>query len=97
MKVAPGIYLHFCNQSKNLSVVILVLNICFPKIYNFWSQVKNLDLNLTLPRNLSTSHSSNIKDKVWTDSAKQLFVRHLFYEDSETIQTMKIETELKTT
>ena len=40
IKVAPGIYLHFCNQSKNLSVIILVLKICFPKICIFWTQVK---------------------------------------------------------
>ena len=35
IKGALGIYLHFCNQSKNLSVAIWVLKICFPKIYIF--------------------------------------------------------------
>ena len=40
IRVEPDIYLNFCNQFKNISVAILVLKICFPKINIFWTQVK---------------------------------------------------------
>ena len=45
IKVAPDIYLYFCNQSKNLSGTIL-----FPQNIHFLDPGQNLDLNLTLPR-----------------------------------------------
>ena len=40
IKVAPGIYPHFCDQSKNLSVIILVLKIFSSKIWFFWLRSK---------------------------------------------------------
>ena len=35
--VAPNICLHFSNYSKNPSVTLWVLEMCFPKSYIFWA------------------------------------------------------------
>ena len=48
IKVALGIYLHYHNQFKNLSVPILVTKICFPKIFIFWTHVKTWTSNWAL-------------------------------------------------